>query len=398
MLFNNRYEIDVSIDGVPLDDFPVNYKFTMFDSIYNLYSKAKFTYNDFSGQFQELLVLVNGTKFNIKIGNKNETNECPYVVVKNSEPYIPVQSRIGGSVELRLVNEYYYKQTKQSNAYNDEISNIVKTKVSRANYFSGIDIETTANRGLWYQPLMSDQDFFTKILSPHTISSSQNKTPYYMFIDSNNVFNMKSYKTMFEQTPVDTLTLSSMGLESGLLNNTILKINFMQESNLKIEELLHRNLLRFQEDGTLLKEEDFLTDYPNAEDLPIPVKKDISLITGNLELYDDDVLLTQETLSSNRAIKNNSMKNGFALEKLVVTLNINPKIVSGKTVTVNLPNGIDTQNSQLSLRYSGKYLIESSYKIWDGKTALTIAILSRQTVNTPSTYRYSKSILRKKKS
>ena len=52
-----------------------------------------------------------------------------------------------------------------------------------------------------------------------------------------------------------------------------------------------------------------------------------------------------------------------------------------------MPNVKSNSSSSKSLRNSGKYLIESSYHIWDSKNARTMLVCSKQNVVLTEEYR-----------
>ena len=68
---SNSYQrcyISLKVDGVDTQLTPSSYAFTLFDSIYNFYSKAKLVISDFMGNLNEYLAFVDGTEIEISFG------------------------------------------------------------------------------------------------------------------------------------------------------------------------------------------------------------------------------------------------------------------------------------------------------------------------------------------
>ena len=78
--------------------------------------------------------------------------------------------------------------------------------------FDSVDIESTFNSGLWYQPFVTNAEFINNYLLPFAYSTSAQNTPYYSFIDSNNKFNFKSFNSMFTQNPIKEMEYGTKGV------------------------------------------------------------------------------------------------------------------------------------------------------------------------------------------
>ena len=118
-----KYELNLKVDGNDTDISPSSYSFVIRDSIFELYPKASFTINDPTGSFNEFLGFVNGTKLEISIGRSLDNMvSCPFRVVNNAVPEQYSQNSPSGKIELSLIHDYYYYQTKLSMAFNNNIS------------------------------------------------------------------------------------------------------------------------------------------------------------------------------------------------------------------------------------------------------------------------------------
>ena len=74
-------------------------------------------------------------------------------------------------------------------------------------------------------------------------------------------------------------------------------------------------------------------------------------------------------------------------DKIIINTVLDKSLVCGHTINVSLPLPMSNSDSDKSLRYSGKYLIESSYHTWNGQSARTTLICSKQNLKVASDYR-----------
>lgn len=362
--------------------------FTLHDSIYDLYPTAKMSLTDYTGTFNEYMGFVNGTKVTIRFGRNEETwKKCSYRVIKNSTPQQNTQNGIGGNIELSLLHDYSNFQNKVSESYNSNISDIIKSKTN--NYsFDYVNINPTLNSGLWLQPYITDSDFMINHLLPFAYSTDSDNSPYYCFIDSNNGFNFRNYKRLFLQNNYRVLEYKSGGTIESLATNTITSINFAQVSLSDIKPFYNRITTYFDENGEYYKNGSptLITDFPNSATDPIPVKANLDYITGVECLLDDDILL-EDTKNNRLGFIANSVKDCISPDKVIITMNLDRGLCSGKKVRINLPTTSSNSSNELSLRCSGDYLIESSYHKWNGRNAITILVCSKQIIKVTNEYR-----------
>ena len=108
--------------------------------------------------------------------------------------------------------------------------------------------------------------------------------------------------------------------------------------------------------------------------------------TNLISLYDDDIK-QDDTKNNNKGYSINIHKDVVLPDKITINTHINKNLVCGNTITVNMPMITSNSTNEKSLRNSGKYLIESSYHIWDSKNARTLLVCSKQNVNLTEDYR-----------
>jgi hypothetical protein len=116
-----------------------------------------------------------------------------------------------------------------------------------------------------------------------------------------------------------------------------------------------------------------------------PINGNSSLTTDVIPLYDYD-LNADDTKNNNKGIMMNLHKECVLPDKIIINTIIDKSLVRGKMINVSMPMSDSNVSTDISLRNSGNYLIESSYHIWDGKTARTMLVCGKQNINLNSNY------------
>jgi len=388
MEHKNSYEISISLEDQDLDTPASNFSFTQKDSIFQFYPTASFKFNDIQGHFSEYLSFINGTKIKITYGTTEEYFPCEYVITKNSIPDQQSMHSFGGISEISLIHYYAFNQSKKSFAYKDEISSIIK-KLTQA--FQDKNIDVTENKGTWYQSLITDADFMEHYLLPFAYSSSASKTPFFLFIDSNNTFNFQSYNSLFSKKAVEELRFTKKGTPEALGRDSIHSIFPYQSSLQEIRHTLHSYFSSFKKSGVVDITEEVIKDFIyNGQQIPIIANLDN--ITNCTSIYSEDVE-DKDLKNNNLGLKLFQKRNSFVIDKVVVVITLNKKLCAGKKVEIAVPSYNDKENEELSARYSGEYLIESSYHTWNSVQGNTILILSRQATKIPTSYRNAKKLI-----
>lgn len=382
----NRANISIKLNGVESQLSPMSFALTEFDSIYQFYPKAKLIVSDYEGILNEYLAFVNGTSVEINFGeNEDLSKKCNFVVAKNSIPQQKTSSNgIGGDFEIELIHEFYSKQNKVSNVYESNISSII-SELAKKYKFDGFDIESTLNFGIWYQPFITDSDFIVNYLLPLSYSNSSKNTPFFAFIDSNNVFHFKSFNTMYDSTPLKNLIYGTEGLDIIANNEVLSSVCFSQLELSKIKPFYSCNYFNYDENGNFNEETDNLTKYLNTRG-KYPTINQINEPMNIIPLYDNDIKL-DDTKNNNKGYLINIHNEVILPDKIIINTILNKELVCGNTVNISLPNVNSNATSEESLRNSGKYLIESSYHVWDGRKARTTLICSKQNLRVSDNYK-----------
>ena len=384
-----RATISLKVNGNDSGLSPMSFSVIEFDSIYQFYPKVKFIVSDYEGIANEYLAFVDGTEVEITFGESDDSvKKCKFVVAKNAVPQQKTSSNgIGGDFEIELIHDYFMKQYKKSNAYQSNISDIV-SEIASKYQFDSIDVEQTLNSGYWYQPFVNDSEFIINYLLPFAFSNSAQNTPFYAFIDSNNVFHFKSFNSMFNSTPLKEISYGTHGVDIIANGNIFYSINFSQLELSKIKPYFNCRYYNYDEDGNISLENDSLLKYTKSQG-KYPIIGSSTNPTEIISLYDNDIK-QDDTKNNNKGFAINLHKDVVLPDKITINTHLDKTLVCGNTITVNMPNVTSNSSDALSLRNTSTYLIESSYHIWDSKNARTMLVCSKQNVNLTEQYRNNK--------
>ena len=384
-----RATISLKVNGNDSGLSPMSFSVIEFDSIYQFYPKVKFIVSDYEGVANEYLAFVDGTELEITFGESDDSvKKCKFVVAKNAVPQQKTSSNgIGGDFEIELIHDYFMKQYKKSDAYQSNISDIV-SEIASKYQFDSIDVEQTLNSGYWYQPFVNDSEFIINYLLPFAFSNSAQNTPFYAFIDSNNVFHFKSFNSMFNSTPLKEITYGTYGIDIVANGNIFYSVNFSQLELSKIKPYFNCRYYNYDEDGNISLENDSLLKYTKSQG-KYPIIGSSTNPTEIISLYDNDIK-QDDTKNNNKGFAINLHKDVVLPDKITINTHLDKTLVCGNTITVNMPNVTSNSSDALSLRNTSTYLIESSYHIWDSKNARTMLVCSKQNVNLTEQYRNNK--------
>ena len=379
-----KYYGSLSINDIKTD-LPLSaVSFVIKDSINELYPKVDFSINDEWGTMNEYLAFIDGSKISLSFGKtKNEQIKNNYRVLINGQPKQNSQNYISGKISVELIHDYYYYQNKVSKYYQNNISDIIKNLVGKYN-FTKLDIDSTYNSGVWYQPYMSDSEFIIKNLLPYAYSTDANNSPFYCWIDNNNIFHFKSYKQLCEQNIIRNYEYSSLGEPKVLNENSIVTVNFLQDSMNDIKPLINQIYGYYDKNGNYQKEQNLkITDFPKNKTSKIPIIADLSYVTDIFNNLADDVNL-DDNENNRKGYINNKMRESFLLDKVIISTNLDPTLHSGQLVNMTLP----LNNGQNSQKQSGKYIIENCFHRWNGKQGVTILVCGRQRIVVNGDYKF----------
>jgi hypothetical protein len=220
---------------------------------------------------------------------------------------------------------------------------------------------------------------------PLAYSSTSRNTPFYAFIDSNNAFHFKSFNSMYNSTPLKKLTYGTQGIDIVANNEVLSSVNFSQLELSKIKPFYSYDYFKYDKDGKFDEKKDKLTKYLNTQG-KYPTINDIDEPMSIMSLDDDDIFM-EDTTNNNKGIVINIHNEVILPDKIIINTVLNKSLVCGNTINISLPDVKSNASSEESLRNSGKYLIESSYHIWDGSKAKTTLVCSKQNIQISDNYK-----------
>jgi hypothetical protein len=379
------YNVDVFINNTEFTVEPSIFSFSMKDSIHKLYPELNFTMADRSGIFLEYLTFAEGNDIKIQYGFDNDIIENKYVFVNNNLDKIYESNYINGQVTCLGIHEYFKDQNVISQGYFKRISNIVQEKIATYT-FKGSRINSTGNNDYWYQPLMTDADFMTKLLLPNAYSNNSFDTPFFMFIGNDNYFNLRNYKDMFQTNPVKDIYYIKKD-PSKYTRDNLINFQKMNNGSSNTEKIKNRLVFSYSRDTSeLLEEQDAITDYPNDLKGSIPILSNDN-VKSIVELgYEESDIGRNENVLGRKV---NSMKESFFIERLILTIPLDVNINAGSTINFKVPNYLGRSDTEESVFYGGKYLVEESEHVWSGKdrNGFSVLTVSRKDVKLNNTYK-----------
>lgn len=388
MIFNDYYEIELIVNSETIKLSPTDYSFILYDSIHSLYNWATFNIKDLTGLIQESLFTVKGLKITLGYGIRdNKINKSEFTIDHDKITEPSQKGILSGDVEINLINSWYDKQELKSSAYNDSISNIIRQIVTQK--FSSFNIESTGNDDTWYQPLITDAKFIQDVLLPNSYSDNSNKSPFYAFINSDGTFNFRNLNSMLKDNPAANLKYIAEAQEGDFSINNIMRLRRWRIGNEKLRNLIHRGIYKIDiSNGSLIEEEDFIFSHPEGTTGNVPIIGDRNLFTGLLNLGYSKTDIGQKQSLLGRQI--NSIKDSMFIDKMLIIVPLNPKLIAGKIVNIFIftLDNINGNIQKSSTTFSGNYLIEESRHTWNGerREGFTTLIVGRKFIDLNSSY------------
>jgi hypothetical protein len=378
-----RYDFDLFIDEKDAKLSPINYSFIIQSSIFEPFPSLKLNLSDSAGLMQEYLLDVNGMpiKLKYKYAEGKIEKESSFSIMGST-----LQATNGNSIDgknaINAIHPMYFNQETKSKFHSNRISEIVRTAMGDYG-FSKLDINDTGNDDDWYQTSETDMEFVYRKLLPFAFSNNSHDSPFFCFIDLENIFHFRNYSSMFNTSSNIKLHTNN---PSGKIFNPgyVLDIKKMRTDSSLIKEDIHRRFNYIDEDGAPQVEDDYIYDYP-SDSKRIP-HRNFEKITSHKFWYVATETVGQE--DNKKGIQVNSMKNSLGLEKYILTMYYNVDVQPGKVLDLQIFPTIDQTNAYPNL--SGKYLIEKVYHSWNCNNSmfLTMIVVSRKSIEVSATNEY----------
>jgi hypothetical protein len=352
------------VNGILSTMGPVNYGFSMTDSIYNIFPDVDFILSDVSSLSLELGTFTRGIPFKIVLEMEDNVLESRFVVNSRENIQQAASTFIGGNIRVGGVHESYTRgREKRSAYYNKKVSEIVKE------LFPGVDAEGTSAKIAVYQ-FGDSYEFVKNVLLD--IAGGKTGTPFVFFRDLAGKLVFKSIGELVQQSPAAKLRLAQTdGRET--IADTV-------SAFLPFDERLTDILGRLAVEGEYLDRLAYKTEKPTAVDFMdsfIPLIADT--VKSNCFYFGRQFNPDMDYPATRAALWANRMRAGFLSDKAFAVVPFNGKLVSGSVVDTEIFLQDAEGEPMISEAYSGKWLVERSTHLWDGKAtmAFTKLVLSR---------------------
>jgi len=357
------------------------------DSIFSFYPYSEVYFRDSSGLIPDRLFFIEGLELATKLGSPIVSEldgttsggylEHTYVWSEAQINNIVMSSNISGDVVFLMLSKYAYKDYPKSRAFNFEngtpktIDQMLTTEIisdwNLAPSGPNQKLFITPTTGFPYlnQCNMTNR-FFIEMLSEHAYSANSDTSPFYTFINSNGEFYFMSLQNLLDQPVVMeyelNLTQDMMYNEKYIKSYTILHggipVNFnnyrKQFHNYSsagvpsVEEPLNiaaANMVRSSGNDKLLIRRQYISTSESTSHDYFGIQDEMN----NVELY--------------KGYKNGKYKNTNLSYRMIIVVQFNPKIVSGKTISIRIEK--QTKNNEIAQEYMGKWLICESKHLFD---------------------------------
>lgn len=363
----NGYTVDIAINGAYPTEFDMReLTFSMRDSIHSLYSKGSLKFNDVTGYLLESRMFTDGIPIELTLGFNEVVAVNKYLFHRMEVTSTGNPHQLGGEIEVSAIHESYRQQDRKSRAYDAKPSQIMEGLLDYVFFDKEIEGTKVLTINKLYCPRMNQEEFVQNILLPTSLSLSKNPSPYYCFIDCQDVLHYESLLGMMSKSPVTQLYLTPR-TNIGDYYQKILSFSPFSSDVVKLRDSLDFSLEYLSDDGNFgLQSKDVsVSDI----DSPLPI---YDLKVGKVPVLDDiaesfDDLVFASAVSKQR----------YALlqDRVLVTIPLYVELCAGKMVSLDTVYGGNIASDS----YSGNYLIEQSDHIWNGEnqSGFTQLVLTR---------------------
>lgn len=370
----------INFNNQTLRSFPVIF---MMSDIFGFYPYGELTFADSAGVIVDNIVFVEGLKFEFKFGNDEEGYVGhDFYWSEDQINNTRLADNVSGDNIFILKSNYENLDVTRSKAWKDltlsaAIIDIVNNdfKITDPNK---INISATNGIDIWYQINSKIKDFLW-VHREQAYSQNYQYSPYVTFINTNGEFYFTCLESLFnEQQPVANYTLS-FSETSSLDSDTI------KDYNIKFAGT-PKNLYKYKQKlYTLGKTGTYTSTDATIENFIASSGKGRTLIDRQLQSdYSDYKFLglNESQLDQYRlnAKRNFSFIDNNLPVRMPVTVDFNPKCVSGKLVDLKIGSAMD--DKQIFSEFSGNWLIisDSHFMDYSGKPYSSL-ILAKSKIN-----------------
>ena len=200
MSVSSFYTLEMKVNGLDFPDPLSMCTFALQHSILELYPKLVLSFADPLGIMQEGCLMENGTKIELRlmVGDTPIFRTLFYTYKQDTDDIKDIDTG-GGHFTVKAIHVMAWKQYKKSRAFRDRISEIVKKIGTEYGYQT--DINDTGNADIWYQCNLTDGEYLMNQLLPNAWSHNAEGSPFYIYLDFNNVLHCRHFKSFVRKSP-----------------------------------------------------------------------------------------------------------------------------------------------------------------------------------------------------
>lgn len=385
-------------EEIPLRAFP---RILFRDSLFEFFPYSEVHYKDSTGQISDKVFFIEGLEFDMSLEKEEVTDEDgniisggtienKYVWSENQINYVEVTNNISGNNVFVLISAYDLHNIPKSRSFNYENASPQKVNQIVEQIITGdwnipkdkLFISPTLD-GLPYvnQCNINNRQFIEQ-LAEIAYSPSYEKSPVYTFINCKGEFYFQTLEEMFAEAPVREYRIAltedmhynpdmikSYNIQCGGMpvnkDNYKRKFyRFTSDSIIHIEDqTIHEATPKFEERDTILVRNEYIPKEENTSHSYFGIQDE----ENGLEQYNGFI--------------NNFYRDTALCYRMVIVVETEDNLVSGKCVTITVDNNED----EIAQEYQGKWLIcDSTHTMNEQGIAYTQLIISKPKIQLDS--------------
>lgn len=374
-------------DNLTIRAYP---KILFSDSILDFYPSLEVYVRDKQAVLSEKLFFIEGLSIKVKLGRNEETTTADakkdtlggylvnnYVWVTHDINQTEIKDHISGDYIFLLVPYLYIKDSADTKAYKNKISNIVRLVLKEKQGYNFIPIESGDSKNCFIEETTDLQTtfyqagrlgrFLLKTLAGRAVSKNFSNSPFYTFLNNKGEFYFMSVSGMLKENSVCTYRIEET--PESVRDPYVIKGYTVQSGGALINKKnYNKKFYKIKSDGTVDPEtikiadmkqavhgivgessqKDKLLIYTNGE---LGVTENISSI-DNYGIYDNN-----EDTDVYKGWKNNLYLDAILPYRMDALVTFNPKLCAGKCITITVGK---LQEQTFATEFSGKWLIITS--------------------------------------
>jgi hypothetical protein len=366
-------------------------KVLVMDSIFEFYPSIEIIIADDVGLISDVITMVEGMKFTSKLGDPDfgyVTHD--YAATKNEIIHAKITTHLSSDVLLNFTSYYNLLDIKDSMAWDDTISNIVKdvcTKNLKIPNDKLSNIETTVGKDKWYRVNETAQTFFRKLLK-RSYSQTFENSPFLTFINSNGEFYFSSIEKLFKsQQPINTTPYIFSGDDNQSYDAFAIKNFYTMQGGLETnKENYNPKFFYRTKTGTINTESgegelSRIDSHMIKGDGKVMFRSDLIDSKIATDFHDFGIYEDDKDLQFYKGFKNSVFIDSALYFRMEITINFNSLAVAGKLINLKLASHIK-EKAGFANEYSGNWLILTSRHFYDvDATPFTRLVIAKSRVD-----------------